>query len=131
MDTERRWPRQLERSTPDGASGFRVGLEHKVLPYEFRTITPRDRDDIVRRSGQFLTPVMEHGETLLFDSAAILRNLDANFPDTPKPFGGSHHEQWEIEDWERFGRGPLEDEGQARATREFATALGTLESRLD
>ena len=125
----------------------RVALEHKGLPYEFRTIAPRERDDLVRRSGQFLTPVMEHGETVLFDSAAILRYLDANFPDTPKLFGGSHREQWEIEDWERFGRGPLaepmmevvhakiqgeplDDESTTRAGERFESAVRTLEARL-
>lgn len=71
----------------------RAALEYKGLPYEFRTIEPRDRTELVRRLGQFLTPVMEHGETLLVDSGAILRYLDANFPKTPKLFGGSHGEQ--------------------------------------
>jgi glutathione S-transferase len=50
---------------------------------------------------------MVHGTTVLFDSGAILRYLDANFPDTPKLFGRDRDEQWAIEDWERFGRGPL------------------------
>ncbi|MEM7201050.1 MAG: glutathione S-transferase family protein [Planctomycetota bacterium] len=85
----------------------RLALGHKGIPYEFRTIDPADRADVVRLSGQFLTPVMVHGERVLFDSGAILRYLDANFPTTPKLFGKSRDEQWEIEDWERFARGPL------------------------
>jgi len=126
----------------------RVALEYKGLPYEFRTIRPQERSDLVRRSGQFLTPVMVHGETVLFDSAAILRYLDANFPDTPKLFGGNHREQWEIEDWERFGRGPLaepmmsvvhpkihgdplDEESKARAGGQFDSAVRTLEAHLD
>ena len=85
----------------------RVALEHKGIPYEFRSIEPGDRKELLRVSGQHLTPTMVHGDTVLFDSAAILRYLDANFPDTPKLFGSSHAEQWEIEDWERFGHGRL------------------------
>jgi glutathione S-transferase len=85
----------------------RMALEHKGIPYEFRAIEPGDRDELVEVSGQFLTPVMMDGDVVLFDSGAILRYLDANYRDTPKLYGKSHSEQWEIEDWERFGRGPL------------------------
>jgi len=85
----------------------RLALEHKGIPYDFRTIEPGDRDEVVRVSGQFLTPVMVDGDVVLFDSGAILRYLDANYPETPKLYGHSHSEQWKIEDWERFGRGPL------------------------
>jgi len=87
----------------------RLALAYKRLPNEFRTIDPGDRTEIVRLSGQFLTPVLVDGGTVLFDSAAILRYLDANYPDTPKLYGADRTEQWEIEEWERFGRGPLAD----------------------
>jgi glutathione S-transferase len=87
----------------------KLALAYKRLPYEFRTIDPGDRTEIVRLSGQFLTPVLVDGGTVLFDSAAILRYLDANYPDTPKLYGADRTEQWEIEEWERFGRGPLAD----------------------
>jgi len=124
-----------------------VALAHKGLDYEFRTIDPADRSEVLRISGQFLTPVMVDGRTVLFDSAAILRYLDANFPDTPKLYGGDRNEQWEIEDWERFGRGPLaepmmrmvharvagqavDDELRAAAARDLEAALLTLERRL-
>jgi len=82
----------------------RVALGYKGIPYEFRAIDPAERDGIVRLSGQRLTPVIEHGRVVLFDSAAILRYLDANFPETPRLFGDSREEQWEIEDWELFAR---------------------------
>jgi glutathione S-transferase len=85
----------------------RVALLYKGIAHEFCTIDPADRSKVVEVSGQFLTPVMVHGATVLFDSAAILRYLDANFPRAPKLFGKSRDEQWAIEDWERFGRGPL------------------------
>ncbi len=126
----------------------RLALEHKGIPYEFRTIEPADRDELVRVSGQFLTPAMVDGDVVLFDSGAILRYLDANYPETPKLFGRSHSEQWEIEDWERFGRGPLAEpmmtlvharvrgEGVTPAVEEgavadFGAALRKLEGRLD
>lgn len=89
----------------------RVALGYKGIPYRFNTIDPADRAEIVRISGQHLTPVLQHGAVTLFDSAAILRYLDANFPDTPRLFGNSVAEQWAIEDWEFFARtelaGPL------------------------
>ncbi len=126
----------------------RLALEHKGIPYEFRTIEPTDRDELVRVSGQFLTPAMVDGDVVLFDSGAILRYLDANYPETPKLYGRSHSEQWEIEDWERFGRGPLaepmmslvharvrgEDVTPAleeSAVADFGEALRKLEGRLD
>ena len=89
----------------------RVALGYKGIPYTFKTIEPSDRSELAEISGQHLTPVMQHGETVLFDSAAILRYLESNFPDTPRLFGSSVAEQWEIEDWELFARtriaGPL------------------------
>jgi glutathione S-transferase len=126
----------------------RLALEHKGIPYEFRTIEATDRDELVRVSGQFLTPAMVDGDVVLFDSGAILRYLDANYPETPKLFGHSHSEQWEIEDWERFGRGPLAEpmmslvharvrgEGvtpalEESAAADFGVAIRKLEGRLD
>jgi glutathione S-transferase len=85
----------------------RVALGYKGIAYEFRAIDPANRDAMVRISGQPLTPVLEHDGRVLFDSAAILRYLDANFPDTPKLFGDSHGPSWEIEDWELFARSDL------------------------
>ena len=95
----------------------RVALGFKGIDYEFRSIEPRDRADLVRVSGQNLTPVLVHGGCVLFDSAAILRYLDANFPGTPKLFGDSHRQQWEIEDWELFARTELAATINARTLR--------------
>jgi len=120
-----------------------VALRYKRIEHEFRTIDPADRAKVIEVSGQFLTPVMVHGTTVLFDSAAILRYLDANFPQTPKLFGRDRVEQWAIEDWERFGRGPLaepmmrivharlaglavDDALRAHAARDLATAVERL-----
>jgi len=123
----------------------RLALAYKGIAHEFRTIDPAAREEIIRISGQFLTPVLVHGETVLFDSAAILRYLDANFPDTPKLFGGDKQQQWEIEDWERFGRTALAepmmtvihggvavtDAIRAEAEAAFTAAVRRLEAHLD
>ena len=85
----------------------RIALKHKGIPFTFETIDPSDRSEIERLSGQPLTPVMVHGGSVLFDSAAILRYLDANFLDTPRLFAGSRERIWEIEEWEGFARHEL------------------------
>lgn len=63
----------------------RIALNYKGIPFE-RIDIPGDDDRslIVEVSGQPLTPVIRHGDTVVCDSAAILRYLDSNFPDTPK-----------------------------------------------
>jgi len=121
----------------------RVALGFKDIPYEFRAIEPADRTEIVRLSGQHLTPVLVHGDRVLFDSAAILRYLEANFRNRPPLFGSSHGEQWAIEDLELFARttlagpmmeivhhrvsgGTVDDEMQARCAGAFAGAAATL-----
>jgi len=121
----------------------RIALGFKEIPYEFRTIDPRDRAPIVRLSGQHLTPVMVHADRVLFDSAAILRYLEANFSGRPKLFGDSHREQWAIEDLELFARltlagpmmelvhhrvygGTVDDAMQQRCAAAFAGAAATL-----
>jgi glutathione S-transferase len=121
----------------------RIALGFKQIPYEFRTIDPADRSEILRLSGQHLTPVMVHGDCVLFDSAAILRYLEANFRDRPSLFGTNRDEQWAIEDMESFARttlatpmmeavhhrvsgGTVDDEMQARCAGAFAEASATL-----
>jgi glutathione S-transferase len=98
----------------------RVALGYKQIPYRFSSIDPGDRETIVRLSGQHLTPVLQHGQVVLSDSAAILRYLEANFPDRPRLFGNSVAEQWAIEDWELFARtelaGPLMEVVHTRVT---------------
>jgi len=126
----------------------RVALGFKGLPYEFKSIEPADRTEILQLSGQHLTPVLTHGDTVLFDSAAILRYLDANFKDTPQLFGATHAEQWAIEDEEFFARtalaGPLmeivhhrvtggtvDDAMQTRCIEAFQDAALALAGKLD
>ncbi len=82
----------------------RVALGYKDIPYTFKAIDPADRTEIMKLSGQRLTPIMVHGERVLFDSAAILRYLEANYRGRPALFGSSIEEQWAIEDLEFFAR---------------------------
>jgi glutathione S-transferase len=126
----------------------RVALGFKQIPYEFATIDPADRKEIFRLSGQYLTPVLVHGERVVFDSAAILRYLEANFRDRPPLFGSSHREQWEIEDHELFARATLaapmmefvhhrvyggdgEEAMRARCSAEFSRHAGKLIESLE
>lgn len=83
----------------------RLALKHKGLAYvEHNVPFDSDRSEIVALSTQPLTPVIKHGDAVLFDSAAILRYLDANFPDTPRLFSSSSEEMRLIEDWEYYSR---------------------------
>ena len=82
----------------------RVALGFKGIDYDFVTIDPADRAGMVALSGQPFTPVMTHRDTVLFDSGAILRYLEANFPDTPKLFSSDYSIMRAIEDWEFVGR---------------------------
>ena len=85
----------------------RVALGYKQIPYRFVSIDPADREEVLRLSGQSLTPVITHGDVVLFDSSAIMRYLDANFPDTPRLYGSDRETTWAIEAWERFSRGQM------------------------
>jgi glutathione S-transferase len=126
----------------------RIALGFKEIPYDFRAIDPADRTEIVSLSGQHLTPVLVHAGRVLFDSAAILRYLEANFRDRPPLFGSSRDEQWEIEDQELFARTtlaapmmevvhtrvsgrPVDAAMLERCTRAFAGAAETLVGRLE
>ncbi len=124
----------------------RVALGYKDIPFEFRRIDPAERADIIRLTGQPMTPIMEHGDVRLFDSAAIVRYLEANFLDTPRLFSEDYPTMREIERWEAFGRtdlsapllrlvgmriaGIVDAEETAVAEREFAAATRTLEQHL-
>lgn len=87
----------------------RVALKYKGILFAWEPIDPFERTEIEQLSGQPLTPVMVHGDTVLFDSSAILRYLDANFPHTPRLFLGPRETIKEIERWETFARGELHE----------------------
>lgn len=87
----------------------RIALAYKGLAYERKPLDmsagfPGDRSKIVALSGQPRTPVLEHGSTVLFDSNAILRYLEANFKGTPPLFSDDYARFGEIERWELHAR---------------------------
>ena len=124
----------------------RIGLAYKGIPFEFKTIDPADREEIYRLSGQPFTPVLVHGDVVMFDSSAILRYVDANFPGTLRLYEGDYGTMREIEGWESFARTELHeplaiavkqrlagthDEAElARAGALFGEASAKLEERL-
>lgn len=85
----------------------RLALGYKNLPYEKLPVDPMDRRRLVEISGQPLSPVLVHGDTVIFDSSAILRYLDANFPATPRLFSAERDTMKAIEDWELWCRAEL------------------------
>ncbi len=82
----------------------RLALAYKKIPYERIPVDFEKREPLVKISGQPLAPVLTHGDTVIFDSAAILRYLEANFPSTPRLFSADYDTMHKIEEWERFGR---------------------------
>lgn len=83
---------------------IRLALGYKGIPYELIPVNPADRADIVRLSGQPLTPVLAHGDTIIFDSGAILRYLDANVKREPALFSADYDRMKAIEGWESWAR---------------------------
>ena len=101
------------RRSPNNVK-VRIALNYKGLAYETVPVPitsfpppPQDRAEVIRVSGQPLTPVLVHGDRAVFDSAAILRYLDANFRDSPPLFSTDRGTMQEIERWEWFARGDL------------------------
>jgi glutathione S-transferase len=82
----------------------RLALAYKKIPYEKIPVDPKNREPLVKVSGQPLAPVMLHGETVVYDSYAILRYLDANFPRTPRLYSTDRDTIKKIEEWELFAR---------------------------
>jgi glutathione S-transferase len=133
---------------PPSPNNIKVGitLSYKGIPHEVRPINHEDRSSLIDLSGQSLSPVLEDGGRVLFDSSAILRYLDANFGG-PKLFSEDRDRHKEIENWENFHRSVLwpplgqafgvlfsggKDLDQARAAAEDMTkASAALETRLE
>ena len=82
----------------------RIALNYKGLNYEKVPVDGADRSTVIKISGQPLTPVLTHGDRVIFDSAAILRYLDGNFRDTPPLYSSNPDVMREIEKWETIGR---------------------------
>jgi glutathione S-transferase len=60
-----------------------LALAYKGLEAESVVIDPADRSPVRAVSGQDLVPVLVDGDTVVTDSARILRHLEARFPDPP------------------------------------------------
>jgi len=82
----------------------RLALAYKKIPYERIPVDLQNREQLIKVSGQPLAPVLLHGDTVIFDSSAILRYLEANFPGTPRLFSEQRESMNEIEEWEIFSR---------------------------
>ncbi len=85
----------------------RIALGYKGLEYDRQVVDPGDRSSVVSVSRQPRLPVLQHGETVIFDSGAILRYLEANFPETAPIFSEDRETLGEIEQWELLGRSQI------------------------
>lgn len=85
----------------------RIALQYKGLAFATVPIDPQDRAELVRVSGQPLTPVLLDRGQAVWDSAAILRYLDSAYRDTPPLFSTDRDLMREIERWEWIGRSSL------------------------
>lgn len=81
----------------------RLALKLKGLDFETIEVGFEDRKEVIKRSGQPLTPVLVDGDRTVYDSFGILRYLDANWPE-PKLFNETREGQREIQDWEAYSR---------------------------
>lgn len=82
----------------------RLALAYKKIPHEIIPVDLQSREPLIKASGQPLAPVLLHGETVVYDSYAILRYLDANWPGPPRLFSEERERQKGIEEWENFTR---------------------------
>ena len=79
----------------------RRALELKGLAHETLDIAPMDRAAVAAASGQRLVPVLENDGRAIAESTAILRYLEAKFPDRPllPADPAARAECWVLEDW--------------------------------
>ena len=82
----------------------RLALAFKKIPYEKIAVDPQNRDALVKISGQPLSPVLLHGDAVVYDSYAITRYLDANWPGEPRLYSPDRDIMKAIETWELFTR---------------------------
>lgn len=83
----------------------RLALGLKGIECVRQAINPADRAEVVKLSGQPLTPVLTDAGKVIYDSYAILRYLDANFRDQgPRLYSSERAAIQTIETWELFAR---------------------------
>jgi len=87
----------------------RIALNYKGISFDTVEVDVMDeeRAGVVEVSGQPLTPVIKHGDTVLYDSRAILRYLDNNFRDTPSLFATDRPTMMALEREEDYGRNKI------------------------
>ena len=113
---------------------IRIALNYKKIPFKSVAIPdPRDRTEVVKASGQPLTPVITVGENTVFGSLGILRYLDANFRDTPPLYSEDMKIFREIENWERYASTQFDDSltlvFRSVFTKSFTPEVGAQASR--
>ncbi len=111
------------------------GLDYERIPLHMETF-PGDRNPLIEVSRQPRTPVLVHGDTVIYDSRGIARYLDANFPDTPTLFSEDYAEFGEIERWEAYSQIHISEPvgmlfGQAFAPEPDAQVIAQANELLD
>ncbi len=89
----------------------RIALNYKGIPFDTVEVDFMDeeRAAVVELSGQPLTPVIKHGDTVVYDSRAILRYLDNNFRDTPSLFATDRQAMMALEREENYARDKISE----------------------
>lgn len=87
----------------------RIALNYKGIPFDRVEVDIQDheRAGLVEASGQPLAPFITHGDTVVYDSRAILRYLDCNFRDTPPLLAKNRDAMQELEREENYARGAI------------------------
>lgn len=87
----------------------RIALNYKGIPFDKVEVDFMDeeRAGVVEVSGQPLTPVIKHGDAVVYDSRAILRYLDCNFRDTPALFDTDRPTMMALEQEENYARAEI------------------------
>ncbi|MDF1667013.1 MAG: glutathione S-transferase family protein [Planctomycetota bacterium] len=97
---------------PPSPHNIKIRLALKLKGLEYKTVAVQGfegREEIVKVSGQPLTPVLQDGDKVIYDSFGIIRYLDANYPE-PRIFSADRETQQAIQGWEKFA---LNDLGSA------------------
>jgi glutathione S-transferase len=76
-----------------------LALAYKGVEVESIWVDPDDRGPVDRVSGQRLVPVIEDGERVVSDSAAILRYLEERYPELPLYPGDEAKERNQLSGW--------------------------------
>lgn len=79
----------------------RMALRYKGIDFEAVPVDARERRDIIRVSGQELTPVIEDRGIVLHDSEAILHYLDANYREAPRLYPAERAGRYAADAWRK------------------------------